>query len=717
MRSKWIVAAGLAGAVATYFALGLHEVLTLDAIKSARTTLQGQVDAQPVLAASAFFLVYVAVTGVSLPGAALLTLLGGALFGFWRGLLIVSFASSLGATLAFLAARHLFRDSVQNRFGRRLAAINEGVARDGAFYLFALRLVPIVPFFAINALMGLTPLRTWTFYWVSQVGMLAGTAVYVNAGTQLASIERIGGILSPSLLLAFALLAAFPFAARGVLRWLQTRRVYAPWRALEPRRFDYNVAVIGAGSAGLVTAYIAAAVKAKVALIEAHRMGGDCLNTGCVPSKALIRSARVLAEMRTADRYGVTAATVQCDFSRVMARVRDAIRAVEPHDSVERYTALGVDCIAGQARLTSPWTVEVTAPDGSTQSVSARSIVIATGARPTMPTIPGLAEAAPLTSDTIWDLETLPSRLAILGGGPIGCELAQCFARFGSEVTLIEMSSALLGKEDSDVSTFVAHRLEHDGVRVLTSHRAVRVQSNGLAGTVMCESDARVVEIAYDRLLVAVGRTARTEGLGIEALGLVKRANGTLETDAHLRTRYPNIFACGDVTGPWQLTHAGAHQAWYAAVNALFGRLRSFRVDDRVIPWVTFTDPEVARVGLSENEARHRGIPVEVTRYDLADLDRAILDGHVEGWVKVLTPPGKDTILGATIVGQHAGELLAEIVLAMKFGIGLTRVLGTIHSYPTFAEANKYVAGAWKRAHQPARVLDWVRRYHDWMRR
>ncbi len=717
MRSKWIVAAGLAGAVATYFALGLHEVLTLDAIKSARTTLQGQVDAQPVLAASAFFLVYVAVTGVSLPGAALLTLLGGALFGFWRGLLIVSFASSLGATLAFLAARHLFRDSVQNRFGRRLAAINEGVARDGAFYLFALRLVPIVPFFAINALMGLTPLRTWTFYWVSQVGMLAGTAVYVNAGTQLASIERIGGILRPSLLLAFALLAAFPFAARGVLRWLETRRVYAPWRALKPRRFDYNVAVIGAGSAGLVTAYIAAAVKAKVALIEANRMGGDCLNTGCVPSKALIRSAKLLAEMRTADRYGVTATGVQCDFARVMARVRDVVRAVEPHDSVERYTAMGVDCIAGQARLTSPWTIEVSAPDGTTRSVSARSIVIATGARPTLPPIPGLAEAAPLTSDTVWDLETLSPRLAILGGGPIGCELAQCFARFGSQVTLIEMSPVLLGKEDSEVSSFVARRLERDGVRVLTSHRAIRVQSNGHSGAVICESNARVVEIAYDRLLVAVGRTARTEGLGIESLGLVKRANGTLETDAHLRTRYPNIFACGDVTGPWQLTHAGAHQAWYAAVNALFGRLRSFRVDGRIIPSVTFTDPEVARVGLSEDEARRRGIPVEVTRFDLADLDRAILDGHAEGWVKVLTPPGKDTILGATIVGQHAGELLAEIVLAMKHGIGLNRVLGTIHSYPTLAEANKYVAGAWKRAHQPARLLRWVRRYHDWMRR
>lgn len=717
MRSKWIVAAGLGGAAVIYFGFGLHEVLTLEAIKSARTTLQARVDAQPVVAASAFFLVYVAVTGVSLPGAALLTLLGGALFGFWRGLLIVSFASSVGATLAFLAARHLFRASVQNRFGRRLAAINEGVACDGAFYLFALRLVPIIPFFAINALMGLTPMRAWTFYWVSQVGMLAGTAVYVNAGTQLASIEHLGGILSPSLLLAFALLAAFPFVARGALRWLQTRRVYAPWRALQPQHFDYNVAVIGAGSAGLVTAYISAAVKAKVALIEAHRMGGDCLNTGCVPSKALIRSARVLAEMRTADRYGIAATSVQCDFARVMARVRDVVRAVEPHDSVERYTALGVDCIAGRARLTSPWTIEVTAPDGTTRSVSARSIVIATGARPTLPPIPGLDEAAPLTSDTVWDLGTLPPRLAILGGGPIGCELAQCFARFGSEVTLIEMAPRLLGNEDSDVSTFVASSLARDGVRVLISHRAIRVESNGHSGTVICESNARVVEIAYDRLLVAVGRTARTEGLGIESLGLVKRANGTLETDSHLRTRYPNIFACGDVTGPWQLTHAGAHQAWYAAVNALFGRLRSFRVDDRIIPWVTFTDPEVARVGLSEDEARRRGIPVEVTRYDLAELDRAIVDGHAEGWVKVLTPPGKDTILGASIVGEHAGELLAEFVLAMKHGVGLNDLLGTIHSYPTFAEANKYVAGAWKRAHQPARLLDWVRRYHDWMRR
>ncbi|MGB5148413.1 MAG: FAD-dependent oxidoreductase, partial [Porticoccaceae bacterium] len=650
----------------------------------------------------------------SLPGAAILTLAAGAIFGLVWATLLVSFASSLGATLAFLTARYLVRDSIRSRYGTRLQAIDAGIARDGAFYLFTLRLVPLFPFVVINLLLGLTAMRTRTFYWVSQLGMLPATLVYVNAGTQLGQLSSPAGILSPRLLGAFALLGLFPLLARKLLARLRARRQYAGF--VKPARFDRNLIVIGAGSAGLVSAYIAAAVKAKVTLIEAHRMGGDCLNTGCVPSKALLRAARFAHELGRAGEFGFAAVPVVPDFARVMDRVREVIRAIEPHDSVARYEALGVECLQGHARLVDPWTVEV---DG--RRLSAPNIVLATGARPFAPPLPGLAEAGYLTSDNLWELRELPPRLVVLGGGPIGCELAQAFARLGSKVTQVEMLPRLLIREDPEVSLAVQAQFAAEGIAVLLDTRALRVERIAAEKILICaRGDGQELQIPCDHILVAVGRAARLEGYGLEELGV--KTGKTIEVNEFLQTSFPNIYACGDVAGPYQFTHTAAHMAWYCAVNALFAPLLTlrggkFRVDYSVIPWATFTAPEVARVGLNETEAKERGIPHEVTRYPLADLDRAIAEGATDGFVKVLTVPGRDRILGATIVGAQAGELIAEFVLAMRQRIGLNRILATIHIYPTLAEANKYAAGRWQQAHQPEALLRWVARFHAWRRR
>jgi dihydrolipoamide dehydrogenase len=713
-KSRLIVLALILAGVAAFFALGGHRYLNFEAIKAQQAALEAWHAAHPFQAAAAFFVLYVVVTGLSLPGAAIMTLAGGAIFGLGWGTLLVSFASAIGATLAFLAARFLLRDWVQARFGRQLRALNEGVEREGATYLFTLRLIPAVPFFVINLAMGLTPLRTRTFYWVSQVGMLPATAVFVNAGTQLARLDSPAGILSPGLLGAFVLLGVFPLLVKRILAAFQARRVYARWQ--KPARFDRNLVVIGAGSAGLVSAYIAAAVKAKVTLVEKHRMGGDCLNTGCVPSKALIRTAKLLSQMRHARDYGLAAARAEFDFAAVMERVQRVVKTIEPHDSVERYTGLGVECLQGEAKMISPWQVEVRLADGGVRTLSTRSIVIAAGARPFVPPIPGLDAIGCLTSDTVWALRELPRRLLVLGGGPIGCELAQTFARLGAQVTQVEMLPRLMVREDPEISAMVEEKFRAEGIAVLTGHKAVRFEQRDGRKLLVAEHDGTQVEIEFDAVLAAVGRKANTTGYGLETLGIPLTRTGTVQTNEYLQTIYPNVYACGDVAGPYQFTHTAAHQAWYVAVNALFGMFRRFRADYSVIPWATFTDPEVARVGLNETEAREKGVPYEVTTYGIDDLDRAIADEEAHGVVKVLTEPGRDRILGVTIAGSHAGDLIAEFVLAMRHGIGLNKILGTIHIYPTMAEANKYVAGAWKKAHAPQGLLARVEKFHAWMR-
>ena len=710
---RLLIIAALAALVAAYFFFGLGDYLTVEGIKQVAGDVGAYYERNPAQVIAGFFLVYVAVAAASLPGAAVMTLAAGALFGVLVGTIIVSFASTLGATLAFLASRYVLRDGIEARFGERLRTVNQGLERDGAFYLFTIRMIPLFPFFVVNLVMGLTRIGTWTFAWVSQVGMLLGTIVYVNAGTQLARIDSLSGIASPAVLASFALLGIAPWFAKAIIGWIKRRKVYAGFN--RPKSFDRNLVVIGAGSAGLVSALIAATVKAKVTLVEANKMGGDCLNTGCVPSKALIKSAKVAEQMRHADRYGITPTEPDIPFGQTIERVMQAIRTIEPHDSVERYTGLGVDVVEGYGKVVDPWTVEIARKDGVTQRLTTRGIVIAAGAEPFVPPIPGLEQSNYLTSDTMWDafakMEHAPARIAVLGGGPIGCELSQALARLGSRVTQVEMAERVLGREDDEVSALAQASLEASGVEVLTGHRAARVEP----GRLIADRDDSEVAIEFDVLIVAVGRAARLTGYGLEDIGI--DTTKTVVTDDFLATRFPHIYAAGDVAGPYQFTHTASHQAWFASVNALFGQFKRFKADYRVIPAVTFLDPEIARVGLNEREAREQGVEYEVTRYELDGLDRAIAESERRGFVKVLTPPGKDTILGATIVGAHAGELLAEYVLAMKHKLGLNKILGTIHSYPTMAEANKFAAGEWKKKHKPEALLALVEKYHAWRRR
>jgi pyruvate/2-oxoglutarate dehydrogenase complex dihydrolipoamide dehydrogenase (E3) component/uncharacterized membrane protein YdjX (TVP38/TMEM64 family) len=707
---KKIILLGLLGIIVLiFFHFDLEQYLTLEYIKAQQQSIDRYYAENRVLALLGFFVLYVVVTGVSLPGATVLTLAGGAVFGLATALILISFASTIGASIAFLVSRYLFRDAVQNRFGASLKAINDGIDKDGPFYLFALRLVPAFPFFVINLVMGLTSLRLWTFYWVSQLGMFAGTVVYVNAGTQLAQIESASGIFSGKILLSFLLLAMLPFIGRRIITLLANRKALRGF--VKPENFDTNLVVIGGGSAGLVTAYIAAAVKARVTLIEKHKLGGDCLNYGCVPSKALIRSAKFLSHIARSAEFGIKQADAEFDFAEVMERVQRVIKQIEPHDSIERYNGLGVDVVIGEARITSPWTVEV---NGDT--IRTRNIVVATGGQPFVPSIEGIDQVDYYTSDNLWDLRNKPSRLAVLGGGPIGSELTQAFARLGVAVTQIEMLPRILLREDPEISELVQQKFNTEGVQVLTGHTAKRFVKRGGKDYLVAESENTEVEIEFDTLIVAVGRSPRSSDFGLEELGVRLNPNNTIEVNEYLQTSIPTIYACGDVVGPYQFTHVAAHQAWYTSVNSLFGLVKRFKVDYSVIPWATFTEPEIARVGLNEIEAREQGVEYEVTRYGIDDLDRAIADSEAHGFVKVLTIPGKDRILGVTIVGEHAGDLIAEYVLAMRHGLGLNKILGTIHIYPTLAEANKYAAGVWKRAHAPERLLGWIARFHNWRR-
>ncbi|WP_429040308.1 FAD-dependent oxidoreductase [Aeromonas veronii] len=713
-RTRLLLALVMGSLIGTFFALDLGRYLSLDTLQAQQAAVAQWVDSHFVSASLLFVLIYVLSTALSLPGASLLTLGGSAVFGVAWGLLLVSFASTIGATLAFLSARFLLRDWVTARFGDKLATFQSGMAKEGAFYLLSLRLIPIFPFFLVNLLMGLTPIRVSTYYWVSQLGMLPGTFVYVLAGSELGQLTSTGNILSPRLMVALTLLGLMPWLIKKLTAKLALRRLLSPYR--KPARYDYNLLVIGAGAGGLVTSYIAAAVKAKVALIEKHKMGGDCLNSGCVPSKALIRSARFAAEQRKADELGFSPSYSRADFAAVMERVAEVIKEVEPHDSIERYQGLGVECIEGEARLVSPWEVEVNG-----QRLASRHIVIATGARPLVPKLPGLDQVPYLTSDSLWQLRTPPRRLLVLGGGPIGCELAQSFALLGIPVTLVELSEQLLPREEREVADALAGQMSRDGVRLLTGWRAERADylpaaEGALPIRLQLRRGDETQVVEGDQLLLALGRVANVSGFGLEALGVELAPRGTIAVDGFLTTNFPSILAVGDVAGPYQFTHFAAHQAWYAAVNALFGQFKRFRADYRVIPAATYTTPEIARVGLNRKEAEAQGISFEATRFELAELDRAIADGERHGFVEVLTVPGKDTILGATIVGTHAGERIAEFVLAMRHRLGLGKLLGTIHAYPTLMEGNKYVAGEWKRAHQPTRVLALLARYHRWRR-
>tara|TARA_Y100000780_G_C13681329_1_gene416153 strand:+ start:337 stop:2427 length:2091 start_codon:yes stop_codon:yes gene_type:complete len=695
--------------IACFFYYDLGSYLSLESLKESKGQLDAYYQQNQILSIAGYMLIYILATALSLPGATILTLAGGAVFGLGLGLLIVSFSSSIGATCAFLASRYILRDSIEAKYKKQFDKINEGVQRDGAFYLFSLRLIPVVPFFIINLLMGLTKMKAFTFYWVSQLGMLAGTAVYVNAGEKIAEINSLKDIVSFDVLISFVLLGIFPLIAKKIVSIVQARKVYKNFK--KPKSFDYNIVAIGAGAGGLITSYIAAAVKAKVALIEKHKMGGDCLNTGCVPSKAIIRSGKIRKLAKDAATYGLKPAELDFDFPDVMNRVHKIIGAIEPHDSVERYEGLGVNCFTGEAKILSPWEVEVNG-----KVLSAKNIVIATGGSPLVPQFTGIDEVRSdiLTSENLWDIKVLPKKLVVLGAGPIGSEMAQAFSRLGSEVTIVDMADRLLAREDEDASEIVKEAFIKDGVQLKLNSKISSFHKKDSTNYLVVETTDGKQEIPFDKCICALGRKANTKGFGAEELGIELNDNGTIKTNEKLQTNFPNIYAVGDVAGPYQFTHTASHMAWYASVNALF--FNRFKVDYSVVPWATFVDPEVARVGLSEAEAKEKDIAYEVYKYDLEDSDRAIADSANKGFVKVLLAPGKDKILGATIVASNASDLIAEFTLAMKHGLGLNKIMGTMHLYPSMMEANKSVAGVWKNATKPEWIMPYLQKFHAWRR-
>lgn len=697
----------IAAVIGSYFVFDLGRFASLEYVQSQLAALQEFTQANFGFAVLAYFTIYVVMAAFSIPGALMMTLLGGALFGLLWGTIIVSFASSIGATLAFLIARTLLHDWVQERYGDKLEPINRGIRKDGGFYLFSIRMVPLFPYFMVNLVMSLTPIRVVPFYVATQTGMLLATAVFVNAGSELARITSLSGLVSGPVLFSIALVGLLPLLARFIVAGMQRRKLAR--RFGRPRKFEVNTVVIGGGSAGLVASLIIAGARARVVLVEQHRMGGDCLYTGCVPSKSLIRSGRIKHLIDSASDFGLKNAGAEVDFPAVMERVRRIIASIEPHDSPERFTSLGVECVAGKAHIESPYLVRV---DG--REITTRSIVLATGARPLIPPVPGLDKIDYLTSDNIWDLEELPGRLLVIGGGPIGCELSQAFGNLGSKVTQMEMAPRILMREDPEVSELLTDRFREQGIKVLTGHKAVEFGRDEEGDYVEAEFEGEFVREHFDRVLLALGRKPNVEGFGLEELEVPLTASGAVEVDQYLRTAYPNIYACGDVAGPYQFTHMASHQAWFAAMNALAGPFR--RVNYKAVPWATFTDPEIARVGLSELEAKERGIDFEVTRYDLDLHDRALADGENRGFVKVLTPPGKDRILGATIVGYHAADAIGEFVLAMTHGMGLGKIAAATHIYPTILEANKFAANAWRKKHLPEKVFPWLERYFRWQR-
>jgi pyruvate/2-oxoglutarate dehydrogenase complex dihydrolipoamide dehydrogenase (E3) component/uncharacterized membrane protein YdjX (TVP38/TMEM64 family) len=583
--------------IAAYF-FDAYDYLSLSFVKEQLNSLHEYHRNAPLKSVLTFFGIYVLVTALSLPGAAVLTLFAGALFGSWMGLLVVSFASSLGALLSFFASRFILRDLFLHRFQRQFEIVNKNMHRDGMLYLATLRLVPVFPFFVVNIVMGLTSINAWTYYWVGQLTMLPGTLVYVYSGREFSQITSLKGILSPNIFLALVLLGTLPLLGKMLVSSLKRNHVYRRYK--RPSVFDYNLVAIGGGSAGLVTAYIGAAVKSRVALIEREKMGGDCLNTGCVPSKAIIKSAKIVHLQHRSHEFGLSEISIKFDFASVMERVQRVVKEVEPHDSVERYCALGVECILGTAKILDPWTIEV---DG--KKITTKNMVIATGARPLVPDVSGIENVDFLTSDSLWKLRELPRQFVILGGGPIGVEMAQAFARLGSSVTLIEARERILSKEDAEVSSLITDVLHAEGVRILNQHSVKAFSSEGLEKKIICESAGKDITIPYDKVLIAIGRKPNVKGFGLEELGLKLRENGTIEVNEYLQTNFPNVYACGDVTGPFQLTHMASHQAWYCSVNSLFPL--KFKVDYATVPWCTYTDPEVATVGETESTAREKG--------------------------------------------------------------------------------------------------------------
>lgn len=669
-------------------------------LKSHLAQLEEMFSQGPVRFIILYFLFYVLVTALSFPGGAtLLTLLSGAVMGFWPALLTVSLASTTGATLAFFASRFLFRDIVEKKFKSQVKSARAEVERNGHYYLLSMRLIPVFPFFLINLVMGITPMKARTFFLASYIGMLPAISVFIFAGKSFATIQSPSDIFSWKVFLLFTLIGFFPLLTKWILEKWRIVKLYRPYK--KPSSFDYDSVVIGGGSAGLVSAMITTTLRAKAALIEKHKMGGDCLNTGCIPSKALIEAAK------HAEKTGV-----RPPFADVMKKVDAAREAIAPHDSVERFTGLGVDCFQGDARVLSPFEIEVNG-----KVLTTKNIILATGARPKIPGIKGISLVPHLTSDTLWDMQQLPEKLLIIGAGPIGCEMAQAFHRLGSSVVLVEGGKEILPKEDSDVSSIIEKKFRDEGIQLFLYTTANEFICNDGKYFLRAESLGKELLIEFDVVLIAAGRTPNVHGFGLEQLGIVLNDNGTVKTNSAMQTRFPNIFACGDVAGPYQLTHMASYQAWIASVNALFKTFKKFKADYRTVSWCTFTEPEVATAGLNEKMLLEKEIDYEVTHFPFSRLDRAVVDGRTAGFVKVLTKKGSDKILGATIAGPEAGLLILEFVSALKYNKGMKDILNTIHAYPTLGEANKFAAGEWQKKHAPEPVLRFLEAFFRWSRK
>jgi len=481
----------------------------------------------------------------------------------------------------------------------------------------------------------------------------------------------------------------------------------------------YNIVVIGAGTAGLITAVVAASLGAKVALIEQHLMGGDCLNVGCVPSKGVIRAARAWADLRRATDFGLHVPPgVTYDFGAVMARMRKLRARISANDSAQRYAKLGVDVYLGSGRFTGPTTVQVEGPSGH-RTLTFVKAAVCTGARASAPPIPGLQETGYLTNETVFSLTELPRRLGVIGAGPIGCELAQSFARFGSQVSLIEAMHGIMPNEDRDAAEIVEQQMIRDGVTLLCCGKDLRVQKSDGGKRLIVDSHGRHYDVTVDDILVGTGRTPNVDGIGLEAAGVEYDKHG-ITVNARLQTTNPSIYAAGDVCSRYKFTHAADAMAQIVIQNALFPHpfgLGYASVDSLVMPWCTFTEPEVAHVGMYEKEAQEKGLDVETYTYKLDEVDRAILDGEDEGFARVHIQKGTEKILGATIVAAHAGEMISEFSVAMKTGAGAKAIAGTIHPYPTQAEVNKKVINLWRKAHFTQRTKDFLIKLFAWMRR
>jgi pyruvate/2-oxoglutarate dehydrogenase complex dihydrolipoamide dehydrogenase (E3) component/uncharacterized membrane protein YdjX (TVP38/TMEM64 family) len=704
----------------------------------------------PVLVA----VVYVLCTVAFVPASAL-TIGSGTLFGLKTGFIVVIIGANLGALCSFLLARSFLRQKVATwaAGNAKFRALDQAIGRQDFKMVLLTRLTPVFPFVLLNYFLGLTAVRTGAYVLANLIGMLPAMFLFVYIGA--ATRDALAGDTADfyqqvfkylGLAATIALLVVMTRIARKALREAEQAEEgsvvlgkprldgrYQPmpfdkmilegdihdrillgnchppgWVNPTPSR-KYNLVVLGGGTAGLVSAAGAAALGAKVALIERNLMGGDCLNVGCVPSKSLIRASRAWHEVLGGTRFGVSlAGEPKIDFAAVMARMRKLRADISEHDSVERFSKLGVEVFIDNGRFAGPNAIEV---DGA--KLQFDRAVIASGARAAVPTLPGLEESGFYTNETIFTLTELPRRVAVIGAGPMGCELAQSFQRFGSEVSLLTHGGEILPKEDGDAAAIVRRQMEEDGVRIVTGAELERVSATGSGKKLNLSVGDRKAEIECDAILVCIGRTPNLENLGLEEAGVRYTARG-VEVDARLRTTNPRIFAAGDICSRFKFTHAADAMARIVIANALFMARR--KVTDLVIPWCTYTDPEIAHVGYYEKDARVARFDVATITQPLHDVDRAILDGETEGFARVHYDKKTGRILGGTIVARHAGEMIGELTVAMAAKQSVGVLSSTVHPYPTQAEALRKIGDAYMRTKLTPLVKKLFARWLAWRR-